>query len=276
MSTLPYLREINVNNPSWRGVAGKKDARPRLLACALSAIGVLLPGTGIAAGNEVQLLSEQYATNLSVSYLLDGQHGGSSQSASAATPLDKSLQGPGDILATANADLFAASASTTAHGNPPLNLGAANAQSSATTTLTFMASSASSSPLSLDYLDDGLPFYTFSADLFDVTAQQDVFTLSWSFGNGPSPLQGASGAIALGMPLVASHVYSLVLAVSTGAADDSESLSLDVSGLDPVAGVVPEPGSSASMLAGLAALAFVARRARQRSDAAGRRLEHLG
>lgn len=267
MSTLSYLRELNVNHPSWRGVAGKKDARRRarlrLLACAISAIGVL-PGAGIAAGNEVQLLSEQYATNLSVSYTLDGQHGGSSQAASAAMPLDKSLQGPGDILATANAGLFSAAASTTAHGNPPLNLGAANAQSSATATVTFEAASASS-PLSLDYLDGGLPFYTFSADLFDVTAQQDVFALSWSWssGNGPSPLQGASGAIALGTPLVASHVYSLALNVSTGAADDSESLSLDVSGLDSVAGVVPEPGSSASMLAGLAALAFIARRARR-------------
>ena len=79
---------------------------------------------------------------------------------------------------------FAVFASTTAHNNPPLQLSATNAQANATASVTFAALAGPRSALSLYYADTGLPFYSFSADIFDLTAHKDVFSLSGASGRG--------------------------------------------------------------------------------------------
>lgn len=218
-----------------RCAPGRRPARAAtwcILACAMSAIGVL-PAIGQAKGNSILVLSKQYSTDLSVAYTRAGTPVTKSRSKDSSRPLDVDLSGPGGIDAAATASAFSVSATTTAFNNPPLQLSATTAQASASTSVLFAALPGSRSPLSLDYLDPDLPFFSFSADIFDVTTHQDMYSLDWSFGQGPNPLTGASGSIAIGSFLVPLHLYELTLDVSTGAANDSESLTLSIDGLSP-------------------------------------------
>jgi hypothetical protein len=225
-----------MNRPFQRRRApGRRPAHAAsscILACAMSAIGVL-PTVGQAKGNSILVLSRENTVDLSVAYTRAGTPVTKSRSKDSSQPLDVDLSGPGGIDAEATAGAFSVSAATTAFNNPPLQLSATTAQASATTSVLFAALPGSRSPLSLDYLDPDLPFFSFSADIFDVTTHKDVYSLDWSFGQGPNPLTGASGSIPIDSFLVPLHFYELTLDVSAGAANDSESLTLSIDGLSP-------------------------------------------
>jgi len=208
-------------------------ARSCVLVCAISAIGIL-PAVCQAKGDSILVLGKQYTADLSVAYTSAGTPVTKSRSKDSSQPLDVVLSGPGGISAEATASAFSVSAATTAQNDPPLQLSATTAQASATTSVIFAALPGSRSPLSLDYLDPDLPFFSFSADIFDVTTHKDVYSLDWSEGQGPLPLTGASGSIPIAAFLVPFHLYELTLDVSTEAANDSESLTLGIGGLNPL------------------------------------------
>jgi hypothetical protein len=268
--TSTLSREPTMNRPAQR--RGAYERRPAhtpqsyLLAFALSAIGAL-PAVGMAKSNTILVLSKEYTADLSMAYTSAGTPVTQKRSQDSSKPLDVVLAGPGDIRAEGSAGAFYVSASTSAHNNPPLRLSATTAQASATASVTFAALPGQHSPLSLDYLDAGLPFYSFSADIFDATTHTDVYSLDWSYGEGPLPLTGASGSLPIDSSLVPFHIYDLTLEISTSAANDSESLTLSISGLNPitlgrvgplaetlpasdtVALAVPEPASLSLILA---------------------------
>jgi hypothetical protein len=226
-----------MNGPFQRRCASGRSpthaARSYVLACAISAIGVV-PAVGHAKGNPVLVLGKHYTADVSMAYTRAGTPVAKSRSKDSSQPLDVALSGPGGISAEATASAFSVSVAATARNNPPLQLSATTAQASATSSVTFAALPGSRSPLSLDYLDPGLPFFSFSADIFDVTTHKDVYSLEWSEGQGAMPLAGASGSLPIDAFLVPFHLYELTLDVSTEAANDSESLTLSIGGLNPL------------------------------------------
>ena len=260
-------------------------AMPYLLACAISVIGAM-PATGQAKGNSILVLDKQYATDLSIAYTSAGTPVTKSRSKDSSHPLNVVLSGPGGITAAATASAFSVSATTSARNNPPLQLSATTAQASATSFVAFAALPGSHSPLSLDYLDPGLPFFSFAVDIFDATTHKDVYSLDWSQGQGAMPLAGASGSIPIGSFLIPFHFYELTMEVSTQAANDSESLTLSIAGLNPLAFgrsgplaalaesgagalAVPEPATPSLILAAMAGFLAWRSAARRRQPGAG-------
>lgn len=238
-------------------------ARLRPLAIALAAFAAL-SGSAHAGGTDIAVTSQQYATDLTVSYFQFGHWSELSRPDSSAAPLEEALAVPGapNINAHGSADLLSVSASTIAYPDSSQQITAASARASTTTTLTFTALANQSSPVSLAWDKDDIGFYSFSVDVYDITEQQTVGSLSWN-GQGLPPIFGPQGSIDLGTDLVASHLYALSLNVDTYASTEHESASFSIDGLNPVA--VPEPGSAALLLAGLAAVGAFARRAQRRT-----------
>jgi hypothetical protein len=255
------------NAPGQRPV---HTARQYLVAGAVSLI-CALPAVGLAKSNLIVVLSKNYTATATTNKTNLGTPVTQTASKASSKPLDVALA-DGDLYGEGTAGAFYVSAATGGHSG--------NAYASATSSVTFAALAGPRSPLSFDWLDLGLPFYSFSADIVDLTAHKDIFSIGYTLFQGPLPIRYSTGSIAITPLLIPFHLYEVTMDVSSNSAYDSESLRLSIDGLNPLtfgragplsktfAGsdaplvAVPEPGSSSLILA--AACLFLVRRAARR------------
>lgn len=179
---------------------------------------------------------------------------------------DGVVAGSHRVYAKANADTLSVSAATAALPFPD-DAGGPWTQATAKTMFSFSTFEDASGPVIFDFLAGGSTpeFSDGFVSLYDLTAGQSMFYSSW---NKPTFYtffdytgQGVwRGSLLLEPTLLASHVYSLTMDVSTNANYDRQAVSIQLSGLQPITAPIPEPSTYALMLAGLAAVAVMARR----------------
>jgi hypothetical protein len=108
------------------------------------------------------------------------------------------------------------------------------------------------------------PFTAGSLSLLDLTANSELWNYNWSYcspGNIPwsQPVSWWTGSLSFNLQtgFLASHQYELTMQASSSAGDDSQQVSIQLTGLE----VVPEP-SAACLLAVFGAAFWMARRRR--------------
>lgn len=245
-------------------------ARLRVVALLLSA-GALIPATSIANPSPgsfaIAVLDARYSTTVSYSDQISGASE-TQMITGSPVPLDSELyyRSSYPIGGEATADMFSVSTSTQAIWG--------SSSATAQTTLTFRPLEDGDASLTFAGLAEH-PFHSRgSLSLFNLTAGQDLFSYSWCGGSGEKypclsgdllfPWSGnlITSLLQLSPFLLASDTYVLTMRAATFANDDAQTVSLAVSGLQPIA-PIPEPSTYAMMLVGVGVVGLAVRRRRR-------------
>ncbi len=219
------------------------------------------------ASFDINLLNAQFSTYVFVATNI-GWENGLTDSSVSPVPCSNALQftqnnsqPPGQTCylgAEANASLFNVMVHTYYSG-----LGyfpARNATSLAESTIWFSPAASGTAALELEHRGAYEWFYSKgTARLFDVTANQTVWTRDWYLGFIPgatrtdNPDNSVSFNYSLTADLDSSHVYSLLLKEQSWADADRQFVSLQLNGL-AIVSQVPEPASLALLTLGFGVL----------------------
>lgn len=240
-------------------------------------------GNAAAQHTEITILGQRHLTDLSTRIEYERRNSGIStvatQTKTSDKPLDSLLEANAKTFAKAEAGMFSVSTATSAFFDLARNEVSNSARADAETHLTFQTLRDTSADLQLGVIGSGSFHSDGFVSLFDRTDSQYLFSYSWASlstpkyppppGSVPFTLTGSDSAfLSLETQLDSSHIYDLTLHASTNANTDSQSVSLQVSGLyaTAVSGLyatavpVPEPETWAMMLAGIGGVGFLARR----------------
>jgi hypothetical protein len=246
----------NPRNPPWRTVA--------LVVCLLW---LVTPGIGQAQPLGIFASNAQYTVYVEARSYPDYTND-VTRTTVLASPISDELEFPFDPdnypgvtnYAIASAGLFTVS-DHTGHGF---------ANASATSQLWF-------SPFADQTQTIGISIYAFGANgghmfsmgnvtLFDLSSDTEVWNYGWDYinpaaDNIPWDDQGITADLALDTSFFASHQYELSLMTYSNAADDTEDVSIQLTGLQ----VVPEPSGIRLFLMSLLGLPMVRRKGKGQS-----------
>ncbi len=244
-------------------------------ALLLAATGLFATSSDASAhGAAISVLGVQYSTNLTTTVHkcvfagpITCESTTSTRTTTSTTPLHDQLRATPTTFAVAQADMFLVSTATSALPNFRLGETSNFAKATAQSVLTFHTLQDGLAPLVFDFIGIDQSVYSDGfVSLFDVTASQSMFDYAWTFPfSGTVPWDcttsfGCEASLSLETPMLASHRYALTLHESTNADFDSQALSIQVSGLLPIAGPVPETSTCAMMFAGLSIVGLMIRR----------------
>lgn len=224
----------------------------------------------LAYSADIAIHHAQHATDYIVR-INDGPiHVDDKLSTTSPTPVDNSLEGGSPrIYAHGKATLLSVETTTSAVPESWDHDPYVFAQATATTVLNFAPKSDGMAPLTLDFTGSSLAFYSDGlASLHDRTADLWLFSYAWScctfHGNvpwepRPGPLIRNGATLASTPLLLASHEYELTLMARTYGNLDSQSVAINLSGLQAITSSAPEPEAYAMVLFGLCVLGLLPR-----------------
>ena len=245
-----------------------------------------------ARAQNIELLDQWYTTDLSFRIISADpatftRFTSSSETSftRSAVPLDSTLQSSSPrVFAQAEATTFSASTSTSALWNMANDEVSAFARADAESFLSFRPLRDATTPLQFSVAAGGQFFSDGFFSLYDRTADEFVFAYSWQSHEGRipkyAPPQGSipitwqgfyQSSISLDPFLSSSHIYDLVLHAGTDANTDSQHVTLEATGLYPIAAPAPEPSQMSLALAGLIGVLLMSRGRRALSRAQARR-----
>lgn len=255
------LQALAIDKNARRHRTRRHPARSLLAAAGLFSV------ISHASAVPISLINTEYATDLLINLIDNSGASQVTQSGTSPAPLSRELLGPGSrIYAKAAASTFSVGTATSAVPDSWGNgLSYVYARATARTVLNFSPLQDAIAPLALEFAGSSLSFYSEGlVSLYDLTADQSMFSYSWTCCSfqGTVPWEPRSGpfirngaSIALDQQFLASHDYALTMLTTTHANFDSQSVSIDVSGLE-----VPEPATLTMVLLALGVAGVVSRR----------------
>ena len=205
-----------------------------------------------ASTMQVDLSSAQFSTFVSATYISSGAFTNVSRPTVSPSPTsdDLNVRGPGQYdgggESRASSGFFsveAYSAVFNGHGSAV-----------ATNQISFSPLADQTQTLSLLFSSDWRYYYcSGSVDLFDVTANADLWNYSWSGSHGTVPWVPAGGLGSATAELdpetafLSSHTYLLTMITGAGSASDTDEAMIQLQGLE----VVPEPHPGSLLVIGL-------------------------
>lgn len=237
---------------------GRQDAAHKIQA--LSAC-ILLSwaGHGSAQDLGIRISEAQYRSDLTIGALhYDRTSYETSYPTTSATPLSLSFQPNTHQYAIATANPFFVAASTKAYPNGDSDEMSAHAKAVAETKLTFQPSRDATTSLAFHFVGEGLFDWSEGfVSLQDLTSPSSLVSYSWTMADNAVILPVFRGnALEFQPQLLASHTYQLTMHTSTEASQDSQAVSISMSGFTSA---VPDATSYALLLTGLCLVGFGAR-----------------
>ena len=211
-----------------------------------------MPATStMATPLSIQILDAQYSTSAFAEVVSNGLMTPFSRTTVSASPFSDDLKitglpyGGGESRAQAGfLSVEAYSAVFGGHGN-----------SAATNQLSFAPANDQTLTLSLLFSSSSRYYYcSGSVDLFDLTANTEVWNYGWSGFEGTVPWGVASGGAGPSSAeldpittFLSSHTYQLTMITGAGSASDTDEAMIQLQGLQ----AVPEPGLTSLVVVGL-------------------------